>query len=493
LKRLDHPSLPRIYDIFEDEKHTYIIVDYIEGVPLDKKLREEGKFSEQRVVGWGIQLCDVLSYLHGFTPRPIIYRDIKPSNIILTGEDKLKLVDFGIAREYKPGNPDDTVYIGTRGYAAPEQYGGGQTSTASDIYSLGVTLHHLVTGVGPDRVTCEVVPIRELDEGLSEEFEAIISKCTRKRPEERYTSAAELKAALRAIQSAYVPEKSGPGINTSIRTYRRTVFTVWGNPEFACEFAYMCAKLSGLSVLLMDLDLLSPSVDLLLNVPKYPACQHKKIIKNTGLNLLCEAAAGNRIDTKFFTQVSLRRRELDNLFIVTGSYNIDDYEYYSDEILAQVIDDAYRSFDITILIINSFIYDAFTVVALARSDCNIISTSADILSLRTYNNCREFLAEKQNIQFDKYKFVVFDREPGSRPDRALLETAVGDAYIGRIRYSGKRNACRNLKKAYAKVMEREVAEDYRKLLARLGIIPRETFIHGLIGRIRGGATYARGF
>jgi hypothetical protein len=228
-------------------------------------------------------------------------------------------------------------------------------------------------------------------------------------------------------------------------------------------------------------------------VPKYPACQHKKIIKNTGLNLLCEAAAGNRIDTKFFTQVSLRRRELDNLFIVTGSYNIDDYEYYSDEILAQVIDDAYRSFDITILIINSFIYDAFTVVALARSDCNIISTSADILSLRTYNNCREFLAEKQNIQFDKYKFVVFDREPGSRPDRALLETAVGDAYIGRIRYSGKRNACRNLKKAYAKVMEREVAEDYRKLLARLGIIPRETFIHGLIGRIRGGATYARGF
>ena len=89
--------------------------------------------------------------------------------------------------------------------------------------------------------------------------------------------------------------------------------------------------------------------------------------------------------------------------------------------------------------------------------------------------------------------MVFDREPGSQPDRALLETAVGDAYIGRIRFSGKRNACRNLKKAYAKDMEREVEEDYRKLLARLGIIPRETFIHGLIGRIRGGATYARGF
>jgi serine/threonine protein kinase len=150
LKKLNHPALPRIFDIFEDAGNIYIVVDYIEGVSLDKKLEEVGSFPEEVVLEWAAQLCDVLMYLHGIKPNPIIYRDMKPANIILAEGGRLKLIDFGIAREYKSGTCSDTICIGTRGYAAPEQYGAGQTSVASDIYSLGVTLYHLLTGKSPN-------------------------------------------------------------------------------------------------------------------------------------------------------------------------------------------------------------------------------------------------------------------------------------------------------------------------------------------------------
>ena len=128
LKKLSHPALPRIFDIIESDEFLYIIVDYIEGDSLDKALINEGKFDEKTVLGWTRQICDVLLYLHNLKPNPVIYRDMKPANIILTKEGCIKLIDFGIAREFKSDSDSDTVYIGTRGYAAPEQYGSGQSS-----------------------------------------------------------------------------------------------------------------------------------------------------------------------------------------------------------------------------------------------------------------------------------------------------------------------------------------------------------------------------
>lgn len=101
LKKLEHPALPRLFDILEQNGNLYMVSDYIEGVPLDKKLELEGRCPEENVTGWAIQLCEALDYLHSQEPNPIIYRDMKPSNIILTGDGTLKLIDFGIAREYK--------------------------------------------------------------------------------------------------------------------------------------------------------------------------------------------------------------------------------------------------------------------------------------------------------------------------------------------------------------------------------------------------------
>lgn len=200
LKRLSHPALPRIIDIYEDADCIYIVEDYIEGVSLDKRLQEEGKFPESQIRLWAEELCGVLRYLHEQQPNPIIYRDMKPSNVMVTPDNKVKLIDFGIAREFKQEGASDTTSLGTMGYAAPEQYGTAQSDARTDIYSLGVTLYHAVTGKSPKDPPYELLPIRQWDAGLSEGLEYIIQKCTRGNPAERYQSIAELQNDFKNIE-----------------------------------------------------------------------------------------------------------------------------------------------------------------------------------------------------------------------------------------------------------------------------------------------------
>jgi serine/threonine protein kinase len=208
LKKLNHPSLPRIFDIIEDHNYVYIIVDYIEGKALDKILSETSAISEDIVIEYAKQICDVYIYLHTYTPNPIIYRDMKPANIIITKEGTLKLIDFGIAREFKKDSESDTIYIGTRGFAAPEQYGSGQTNAATDIYSLGVTLYNLLTGKNPNDPPYELVPLRSIDRNISKAMETIVEKCTRQNPLERYQSAKELLFDLNNISNSEKQNKS---------------------------------------------------------------------------------------------------------------------------------------------------------------------------------------------------------------------------------------------------------------------------------------------
>lgn len=189
MKRLDHPSLPRIVDIIDNGVTIYVVMDYIEGESLDKILNEFGAQPEERVVGWAKQLCDALGYLHSQKP-PIIYRDMKPANVMLKPEGNIKIIDFGIAREYKEQNLADTTVLGTKGYAPPEQYS-GQTDARSDIYALGMTMHHLLTGVDP-RNGEVYVPVRQYNPELSEGIEIIIDKCVEPAPENRYQNCADL-------------------------------------------------------------------------------------------------------------------------------------------------------------------------------------------------------------------------------------------------------------------------------------------------------------
>lgn len=165
MKRLDHPSLPRIVDIIDNGVTIFVVMDYIEGESLDKILAEYGAQPEELVVGWAKQLCDALSYLHSQKP-PIIYRDMKPANVMLKPEGNIKIIDFGIAREYKEQNLADTTVLGTKGYAPPEQYS-GQTDARSDIFALGMTMHHLLTGIDP-RTGEAYAPVRMWNPEVSE-------------------------------------------------------------------------------------------------------------------------------------------------------------------------------------------------------------------------------------------------------------------------------------------------------------------------------------
>jgi serine/threonine-protein kinase len=196
LKKLDHPNLPNIIDILDDGESFIIIMDFIEGNSLQHYIKHSGAQPEEDVVQWSIQLCDVLGYLHSRTP-PIIYRDMKPANVMLKPDGNVSLIDFGTAREYKETSIEDTKCLGTQGYAAPEQYGGhGQTDARTDIYCLGATMYHLVTGHNPAEPPYEMYPIRYWNPELSQGLEQIILKCTQKNPEDRFQSCEELMYAL---------------------------------------------------------------------------------------------------------------------------------------------------------------------------------------------------------------------------------------------------------------------------------------------------------
>lgn len=191
MKKLDHPALPRIVDIIDNDVTIYVVMDYIEGESLDKVLLQYGPQAEEIVVEWAKQLCDALSYLHMQKP-PIIYRDMKPANVMMKPEGNLKVIDFGIAREYKELNLADTTVLGTKGYAPPEQHGSRQTDERSDIYALGMTLHHLLTGVDPRPADYMYASVRQWNPNISDGVEAIIDKCTALDPKNRYQNCAEL-------------------------------------------------------------------------------------------------------------------------------------------------------------------------------------------------------------------------------------------------------------------------------------------------------------
>jgi len=505
LKKLDHPALPRIFDIVEEENCIYVIVDYIDGISLDKKLAEMGKIPENIIAGWAKELCRALEYLHSFKPNPIIYRDMKPSNVIIAKSGVLKLIDFGIAREYKALSGNDTVFIGTRGYAAPEQYGSGQTDPSSDLYSLGVMLHQLLTGKDPNKPPFEIKPVSYYDGSLSVGIESIICKCTMPSPSDRYQSATEMLDDIGRLEEYYLEasldinnkdskimdssDLSGWDTLHSRRNRptlnKKLVLTVWDNPEFGCELAYAAAKLSGLSVALMDLDLLAPKADLFLNIKKCPALNpNSGIFGSSGLNSAIDSIEKNYKSPNILFEAATKRKELKNLFILTGNDRIENYEYYRDDTLLKLIDQASSSFDITLLLVNKSIYDSFTVIALARSDLNLAAVRADVDKLREFNNYIVFLKEKQNIPLEKTKFIAFEYDKAINLVVDEVREATKGNLAGKVSYSRKRAAARNLNKPYAAGMEREIIREYASILAYLGISEAEGFVERAVEWVR---------
>ncbi len=197
LVTLNHPSIPKIYDYFSHDERSYLVLEYIHGKDLEDLLNQsQGFFPEEQVMGWAVELCDVLSYLHNHKPEPIIFRDMKPSNIMIDHNNHIFLVDFGIAKIFRAGQKG--TMIGTEGYSPPEQYR-GEASPQADIYAMGATIHHLLTRVDPrlePPFTFEDRPVRKINPAVSPEMEAVINTCLQYNPSDRFPNAEAMKEAL---------------------------------------------------------------------------------------------------------------------------------------------------------------------------------------------------------------------------------------------------------------------------------------------------------
>jgi outer membrane protein assembly factor BamB/tRNA A-37 threonylcarbamoyl transferase component Bud32 len=233
LATLNHPSIPRIYDYFSQDDRSYLIIEFIEGKDLEEILTESDEFlPEIQVVNWAIELCDVISYLHNNKPEPIIFRDIKPSNIMVDTHGHILLVDFGIAKTFRAGQKG--TMIGTEGYSPPEQYKGEATQQV-DIYALGATLHHLLTKRDPrlePPFSFDERKIRAINPAISPEVETVIYTALSYEPEKRFLTAADMKNAL--IASA---KKTGilNQLPAAIKPLTRDASEITAAWKFECE------------------------------------------------------------------------------------------------------------------------------------------------------------------------------------------------------------------------------------------------------------------
>ncbi len=189
LKGLEHPMLPHIFDYFREGENDYLVLEYIQGVTLEQHICESGPMEQQTAIAFMKELLSVFAYLHAFSP-PIIYRDLKPSNIMIRSDGQIKLIDFGTAFIYFCGKKTNNMKAGTPGYAAPElldqEKDIGEYRENSDIYSLGAVFHYILSGLKPSLMQVHRQPVRAYNRALSEGIERIIVKCMQEDSDQRY-------------------------------------------------------------------------------------------------------------------------------------------------------------------------------------------------------------------------------------------------------------------------------------------------------------------
>lgn len=230
LVTLDHPTIPKIFDYFSQSDKSYLVEEFINGKDLEALLvNEPSFFPESQVIAWAIEICDVVSYLHAHQPEPIIFRDIKPSNIMINQKNRVILVDFGIAKVFRSGQKG--TMIGTEGYSPPEQYR-GEISPLVDVYALGATLHHVLTRRDPrlePPFSFGERPIRQINPAVSPELEIIVNTALQYNPGDRFVSMDAMRDALLAVA-----KKTGAlsHIHVQGSSREQTVKPIW---SFKCE------------------------------------------------------------------------------------------------------------------------------------------------------------------------------------------------------------------------------------------------------------------
>jgi len=248
LQTLNHPGLPGIYDFFSIESSHYIVMEYIDGETLEEKMKSRsGPFEWDEVLPWAEELCVILEYLHARKPEPVIFRDLKPSNIMVTSEGRVKLIDFGIARYFSPRKVKDTYFMGTPGFSPPEQYGMGQSDERSDIFALGATLYRLLTNADMEQYSMKFPPLCTFSPSVPQWLESVIMKCLAVNPGERYQSVLSLLKDVREREFGVEEKEAQKSLSGAHPAQAGSIFS---SPS-ARKTVYAAIGITGISIFVL--------------------------------------------------------------------------------------------------------------------------------------------------------------------------------------------------------------------------------------------------
>ena len=501
LKSIRHPALPRIIDVVREHGAIYLVEDYFEGANINDILTEKGAVEAETAVKWALSICDIMIYLHGRAGGPVIYRDIKPSNIILSAEGVIRLVDFGSVRQYKNGSPSDTVYIGTRGYAAPEQYGFGQTTVRSDVYSFGMTMLHIVTGIRPADADYGAVRADGANAaGANAKFanavpypiDKILEKCIKINPSERYASFNEIKTDLKKYKGAAgrpphmrVPAANRPAgqprrqacVPKPLGIYRCATVSVISNHEFTFELAFRLEEKHGVRTFILDFDFESGASEWYFKsgaaeqAGDFDNCLRRPV----GLIEKSESAGfADASETCLSHNLSLRSGPL-WLNEPDPEYSIEVERKLSlnhGGVLRRLLSEISLLAKVCLIVTNRSVFNALTAYCFQNSHIVIYPGGADAPAIRTFRRTSELAERLGCATVDRFKYVLWDC-PYSAVDEELTRELPPGCLAGAVRPSRRRDdVCRISAKnrCYAYSMENRIKKDYDDIISALGLI-----------------------
>ncbi len=511
LQRIRHPSLPRIFETFKIEADTYYLLEYIEGSTLlDLCKKNGGKLPCLNACEYMAKLSRTLYFLHSQNRIALLHLDIKPSNIIISKNNLPCLIDYGTLQPLKKQeqdqdddscqkkiiNPDSLIY-GTPGYTPPEIIQGRVPTEQSDIFMVGMTLMRLITGQEPD-------PSLQLDwkswiSMMPTIVAKTIQKCIMNNPEDRYGNASELACDLEAacnnslcyemfpnkehsitatfkdsaLNGEYNLENPLSENNTGkhkekIRNVQNRVLCVWNNASFAAELSSVLAKI-GKKVLIIDADLLSPGIDLLLDIKDSFNKKDRVLLGNSSLADLMEEFAKKRLSNETI-RMCARKTSMETLSCLCGDYRMEDYEYYSTEGLVEIIKTASTGFDYVVVSCGKFIFDEFTCVSQICADRIFVPIIANSIQFREFNRYIHFLAGRKQLEREKILFVAYDYMGNEDLSFGTCDELCNGAFIGAVSYSTKRRMMQGTKKPYINAMESKIEKQYLGIIKKAAIL-----------------------
>ena len=504
LKKTRHPALPRIVDVLREDGRIYLIEDYFEGRNAEDILKECGRVDARTAVKWALEICGIMAFLHGQKPEPIIYRDLKPSNIILSPEGAVRLIDFGSVRHYRAELPSDTIYIGTRGYAAPEQYGLGQSTKQTDIYNFGMTMLHIVTGKSP---LTGVLSDAEVNAGAggpaggykkihcehgapANKLLDVFYKCVESDPADRYKDFNEVRAALSSLGRAPLPLRGGgSGLKASEPApanrgeasppmkktappqpdapvarpkpaprretddlprpsgiYRCAAISVVQNHEFAFEFAQRASEHYKRRTLVLDLDF-----ETTLSEWYFQAADSEK--RGDGENSLLhvagliERAAGNAFaDIGGLARISRKHAGVPE--VVWLNEPNPEYAGKTAELLIKnngyllrrLLTEVTVQVDLCLLLTGRSIFGELNALCFENSHYVICPGRAEIPSIKAFNNTALLAEQYRGIPASRFKYIMWNSRNADGVDTDALWELAGGSLAGVVRESRRRDA-----------------------------------------------------